>query len=64
MSVLTDQTVECEKRGTFEINPAVGVSVVIPVTERCDDLTEIYRAHAAVLSRCGYSFELIFVIDG
>jgi len=64
MSVLTDQTVECEERGTFEINPAVGVSVVIPVTERCDDLTEIYRAHAAVLSRCGYSFEFIFVIDG
>jgi len=64
MSVLTNQTVKCEKWGAFEKNSAVGVSVVIPVTERCDDLTEIYRAHAAVLSRCGYSFEFIFVIDG
>ena len=40
MSVLTNQTIECEKRGTFEKNPVVGVSVVIPVTERCDDLTQ------------------------
>jgi len=64
MSVLTNQTVECEKWGAFEKNSAVGISVVIPVTERCDDLTEIYRAHAVVLSRCGYSFEFIFVIDG
>ncbi len=64
MSVLTNQTGEFEKWGTFEKNPVVGVSVVIPVTERCDNLTEIYRAHAAVLTRCGYSFEFIFVIDG
>jgi len=64
MSVLTNQTVEFEKCVTSENNSAVGVSVVIPVTERCDDLTEIYRAHATVLRRCGYSFEFVFVIDG
>jgi len=40
------------------------ISVVVPVTERCDDLVEIYQTHAAVLRRLGRSFEFIFVIDG
>jgi glycosyltransferase involved in cell wall biosynthesis len=42
----------------------VAVSVVVPVAERCDDLNEIYRAHAEVLNCLGCSFEFIFVIDG
>ncbi|RMF90331.1 MAG: glycosyltransferase, partial [Nitrospinota bacterium] len=42
----------------------VAVSVVVPVTERCDDLTELYRSHAGVLKRSGYSFEFLFVFDG
>ena len=43
--------------------PPVGVSVVIPITERCDDLAEIYQAHARVLARIGCAFEFVFVID-
>ena len=43
---------------------SVKVSVVVPVTERWDDLRELYGAHAAVLSRAGRSFEFIFVVDG
>lgn len=43
--------------------PSVAVSVVVPVTERYDDLAEIYQAHAAVLNRTGRSFEFIFILD-
>lgn len=39
------------------------VSVVVPVAERCDDLVEVYRAHAEVLARRGTSFEFLFVVD-
>jgi len=64
MSVLTNQTTRIEKHVDFDEKPPVGISIVIPVAERCEDLTEIYNAHAKILERCGYSFEFIFVIDG
>lgn len=41
---------------------APAVSVVVPVAERCDDLAEVYRAHAAVLERRGERFEFLFVV--
>ncbi|MEO6203724.1 MAG: glycosyltransferase [Nitrospirales bacterium] len=41
----------------------VAVSVVVPVTERCDALDEIYRLHADILRRMVPSFEFIFVLD-
>jgi glycosyltransferase involved in cell wall biosynthesis len=43
--------------------PLLGISVIIPVVERCDDLAEIYGVHAEVLKRMGRPFEFIFVID-
>lgn len=42
---------------------APAVSVVVPVAERCDDLVEVYRAHAEVLARRGEPFEFLFVVD-
>ena len=63
MSILANQTIEFERQGALKNNPVVGVSVVVPVTERCGDLTEIYRAHAAVLNQGGHSFEFVFVIE-
>jgi glycosyltransferase involved in cell wall biosynthesis len=44
----------------------VTISVVVPVAEpnRYDNLDEIYWAYAERLSRDGYSFEFLFVIDG
>ncbi len=42
---------------------AVAISVIVPVTDRCDDLVEVYRAHAEVLERTGRTFEFIFVAD-
>jgi glycosyltransferase involved in cell wall biosynthesis len=58
---------EAERLGSVagpRASPAVAVSIVVPVTERCDDLAEIYRSHAAVLRQAGLAFEFIFVIDG
>lgn len=43
---------------------AVAVSIIIPVTERCDDLFEIYRVHHEIMKRRGVTHEFIFVIDG
>lgn len=40
------------------------ISVVVPITERHDDLAELYRGCAAELRRAGRSFEFVFVIDG
>ncbi len=39
------------------------VSVVVPVAERCDDLVEIYTAHAEVLAGRRQAFEFLFVVD-
>ncbi len=44
--------------------PAVAISVIIPVSERHDDLVEIYRTHSKALGAVGRSFEFIYVIDG
>lgn len=48
---------------TFDL-PFVAVSVIVPVAERCEDLHEIYWAHAKVLRRAERFFEFIFVLDG
>lgn len=42
----------------------VEISVVVPITERLDDLHELYVAYAKQLSAYGKSFEFIFVLDG
>ncbi len=49
---------------TFNEPKRVGVSIVVPVTERCEDLVEIYRAHLDILNRRGVTSEFIFVVDG
>jgi glycosyltransferase involved in cell wall biosynthesis len=43
---------------------SVAVSVIVPVTGRCDDLADLYRAYAEILNRTGRSFEFLFVFDG
>ena len=42
----------------------VDLSVVIPISERHDDLREIYRQCVQEISANGYSYEFIFVLDG
>lgn len=43
---------------------AVSVSVIIPVTERCNDLASLYQAYVEILNRTERSFEFLFVLDG
>lgn len=64
MSPLTRHTEHTGGRLTEHDRVAVSVSVIVPVAERCNDLAEVYRTHAAVLERAGRSFEFLFVIDG
>ena len=40
------------------------VSVIVPVVERVDDLTALYRAFSAELERRGEEHEFLFVFDG
>jgi len=40
------------------------VSVLVPICERHDDLTELYRLYSNELSKLGKSFEFIFVVAG
>lgn len=43
---------------------SVELSVVVPISERPDDLREIYRDYSRVLSGTGKAYEFIFVLDG
>ena len=56
---MTDSPAEIATPGQYP----VGVSVVVPVTERCDRLDEIYRTHADILKTFVSTFEFIFVLD-
>lgn len=56
-------SVEVMRRADATAPDRPAVSVVVPVAERCDDLIEIYRAHAEVLERRGATFEFLFVVD-
>ncbi len=40
------------------------ISVIVPVVERADDLTAVYRGFATELERRGEDFEFLFVFDG
>jgi glycosyltransferase involved in cell wall biosynthesis len=51
-------------RNTGVEGGGVDFSVVVPISERHDDLGDLYRAFGSELSRLGRSYEFIFVIDG
>lgn len=40
------------------------LSVIIPISERFDEVTELYHAYRAALDTTGRSFEIIYVLDG
>jgi glycosyltransferase involved in cell wall biosynthesis len=40
------------------------VSVIVPVVERVDDLTELYRSFSAALTARGNEHEFVFIFDG
>jgi glycosyltransferase involved in cell wall biosynthesis len=48
----------------MESKNAVSLSVIIPISERYDDLRKLYLQYTEVLATSNYSYELIFVLDG
>lgn len=42
----------------------IELSVIIPVTERCDPVTELYHEYKRVIESTGKTFEFIYVLDG
>ena len=40
------------------------ISVIVPVTERYDDVGEMYREYKEALSQTGRQFEMIYVVEG
>lgn len=63
MSIGMDEKANVEIAADSE-KVSVAVSVIVSVTERCDDLADIYERHAAVLRDGRHRFEFIFVVDG
>ncbi len=64
MSSTVDQLDRPERAHADYGGQSIEVSVVLPVTERCDDLVEIYRSSASVLRQMGSAYEFIVVCDG
>jgi glycosyltransferase involved in cell wall biosynthesis len=44
--------------------PLETISVIVPVTERYDDVGEMYREYKEALSQMGRAFEIIYVVEG
>jgi glycosyltransferase involved in cell wall biosynthesis len=44
--------------------PLETISVIVPVTERYDDVGEMYREYKEALSQTGRAFEIIYVVEG
>ena len=44
--------------------PLETISVIVPVTERYDDVGEMYREYKEALSQTGRPFEMIYVVEG
>ena len=42
----------------------IGISAVVPVTERFDDVETLYRAYKSGLAATGERYEFIYVLDG
>jgi len=64
MSVLMKPLVTSEYAAPPTGAPRCDVSIVVPVTERSENLCDIYRSHMEVLNQRGVTYEFIYVIDG
>lgn len=61
-TLITDDSVHIQKEIEFE--KRVELSVVVPISERHDDLRELYRQYTQVIAAAGHEYEFIFVLDG
>ena len=63
MVSVTNQPANLIYHSSNEEDCSVLLSVVVPVTERCEALVDIYRSYEEVLRKKDVSFEFIFVFD-
>ncbi len=63
MAVLTQELITGSCFPASDQSSGIKVSLIVPVTERCENLLEIYRVHRDVLDRRGGASEWIFVLD-
>jgi len=63
MLSLTNQPENLIHHRSKEEDCSILVSVIVPVTERCEALVDIYRSYDEILRKKGVSFEFIIVID-
>jgi len=59
---ITTEHVRTDSGANFE--GPVDLSVVVPISERLDDLRDLYNQYSEQISANGYSYEFIFVLDG
>jgi len=59
---ITTKRVQTDVGHTLEM--PVDLSVVVPISERYDDLRQLYNEYSDQISEHGYSREFIFVLDG
>jgi len=59
---ITTEHVRTDSEANFE--GPVDLSVVVPISERLDDLRKLYHQYSDQISEHGYSCEFIFVLDG
>ncbi len=62
--ILKETWPEPADQETNAVKTVVDLSVVIPISERHDNLSQLYQSYSTELTRLGRSFEFIFVIDG
>jgi glycosyltransferase involved in cell wall biosynthesis len=46
------------------VEPLAGISAIVPIGQRQDNMREIYREYRDGLDACGTPYQLIFVLDG
>lgn len=63
MAVLTNESAIVSSSMTLGRSKRVEVSLIVPVTERCEDPVEIFRVHRDILNRRGVTSECIFIMD-
>ncbi len=60
--LLVEEKAERQRHTTLETQ--VALSVVVPISDRHDDVRELYLRYSQELSETGYACEFIFVVDG
>ncbi len=63
MAVLTKESSIVPGSITLGRSKGVGVSLIVPVTERCENLVEILLVHQNILNRREVTHECLFVLD-